>query len=210
MADVSRPEIEWRFGPGSRRAPAWVRWTRRCLMLAGLGGAVFGVVLAIQFMQTPAILLQGQPGDPISAYAASHVPSPPPAAAPRTGLWIEVPALKIALPVQDGDGSNSIPDWVALRYPGTAIPGNAGNSYLYAHGLRGMFGTLLFAKGGEAVTLHNYTTGVGRTMHISSVVGRTRWDDSSWIRQFSAVPMLTLQTCVGADPHTDRWIVQVT
>lgn len=210
MADGERPEIEWRFGPGSKRAPAWLRWTRRVIALGGLGGAVVGVLLAVQFMQTPAILLEGPPGTPISAYAASHVASSPPPSAPRTGLWIEVPALSIALPIHEGDGSNNIPDWVALHYPGTAAPGNGGNSYLYAHGLRGMFGTLLFAKDGETVMLHDYSTGFVQTMHISRVVGRTRWNDSSWITTFSGVPMLTLQTCVGADPHTDRWIVEVT
>ena len=169
-----------------------------------------GVLFAIQFMQTPAILLEGPPGTPISAYAASHTASTPPPAAPRTGLWIEIPKLDIALPIRDGDGSNNIPDWVALHYPGTAAPGNAGNSYLYAHGLRGMFGELLFATDGDAVILHNYTTGFSRIMHISRVVGRTRWNDASWISTFSGVPMLTLQTCIGADPHTDRWIVEAT
>lgn len=209
MADGQRPEIEWRFGPGSKRAPAWVRWTRRIVTLGGLAGLVTGVVLAIQFMQTPAVLLD-QPPAPISAYAAAHSASSSPNAAPRTGLWIEVPSLSIALPIKPGDGSNNIPDWVALQYPGTAAPGNSGNSYLYAHGLRGMFGTLLFAKDGEAVILHNYTTGSLQTLHISRVVGRTRWDDASWISQFAPVPMLTLQTCVGADIHSDRWIVQAT
>jgi hypothetical protein len=47
-------------------------------------------------------------------------------------------------------------------------------------------------------------------MHISRVVGRTAWNDTSWITAFSPVPLLTLQTCVGADLHSDRWIVQAT
>jgi LPXTG-site transpeptidase (sortase) family protein len=208
MADEERPEIEWRFGPGSK-VPAWRPWARRFFVMAGLAGAVVGVVLAVQFMQTPALLLD-QPGGPISAYAASYGPSSTMSDAPRTGLWIEVPALSFALPIREGDGSDHIPDWVALHYPGTAAPGNAGNSYLYAHGLRGMFGTLLLAKDGEAVMLHDYTTGIVRTMHISRVVGRTRWNDVSWITTFSGVPMLTLQTCVGAETQSDRWVVQVT
>ncbi|MDQ6856068.1 MAG: sortase [Candidatus Dormibacteraeota bacterium] len=208
-ADDNRPEIEWRFGPGSKRAPAWLRWTRRLVVLAGLSGAVIGIVFAIQFMQTPALLLDQAPS-PIDSYAAVHVASGPAPTTPRTGVWIEVPTLAIALPIRPGDGSNNIPDWVALRYPGTAEAGNSGNSYLYAHGLRGMFGTLLFAKPQEAVILHNYTTGMLRTLHISRVVGRVKWDDGSWITQFSPVPMLTLQTCVGADIHSDRWIVQAT
>jgi sortase (surface protein transpeptidase) len=209
MADEGRSEIEWRFGPGSKRAPAWVRWTRRVVVLGGLAAAVVGIVFAIQFMHTPALLLD-QPSDPINAYAAAHSASPSPPDVPRTGLWIEVPALGIALPIRAGDGSDNIPDWVALHYPGTADPGNAGNSYLYAHGLRGMFGTLLYAQTNQEVDLHNYTTGVVRRLHISRVVGRTAWNDTSWITEFSPVPLLTLQTCVGADTHSDRWIVQAT
>ena len=125
-------------------------------------------------------------------------------------MWIGLPSLGIALRIRAGDGSDNIPDWVALHYPGTAVPGNSGNSYLYAHGLRGMFGTLLFAKPDEAVILHDYSTGVLRTLHISRVVGRIRWNDASWITQFSAVPMLTLQTCVGADILSARSLVEAT
>lgn len=197
---------EWRFGPGSSRTPRWLRWTRRLGVLAGLAGLVAGIVLAVQYWQTPALLLEGPP---ISAYAATHTASGS-LPAVRTGLWIEIPSLDIALPVRAGDGSNNIPDWVALHYPGTPDPGNVGNSYLYAHGLRGMFGTLLFAKGGEAVTLHNYSTGTEQAMHITRVVGRVRYDDSSWIDTPSSVPMLTLQTCIGPDLNTDRWIVEAT
>ncbi|MBV9100185.1 MAG: sortase [Candidatus Dormibacteraeota bacterium] len=179
------------------------RWSRRLSILAGLAAVVLGIVLAIQCMQTPAIALE----PPISEYAATHSAGPQPVG-PRTGLWIEIPALKIALPVREGDGSNNIPDWVALHYPGTAEPGIAGNSYLYAHGLRGMFGTLLFAKKGELVLLHDYTTKQVEAFHISNVVGRIRWNDVSWLRERSSTPLLTMQTCVGADINTDRWIVQ--
>jgi hypothetical protein len=69
---------------------------------------------------------------------------------PRHGLWIEIPALSIALPVSPGDGSDRIPMWKALVYPGTAWPGDAGNSYVYAHAYCGMFGGLLYAGSGDA------------------------------------------------------------
>ena len=86
------------------------RWSRRLAILAGLAAVVLGIVLAIQFMQTPAIALE----PPISEYAATHSAGPEPTG-PRTGMWIEIPALKIALPIHEGDGSNNIPDWVALH-----------------------------------------------------------------------------------------------
>jgi LPXTG-site transpeptidase (sortase) family protein len=186
--------------------PAWRRWLRRLSVLTGAGVVGLAIFLVVQFMQTPAIELQGPP---ISQYAATHTAT---GSLPtvRTGLWILIPDLKVALPIREGDGSNNIPDWAAMHYPGTAEPGQNGNSYLYAHGLWGMFGPLLFAHDGEQVLLHNYTTGASMTFHISRIVGRVRWNDVSWIYEGSSTPLLTLQTCIGADPHTDRWIVQAT
>ena len=181
------------------------RWVRRLALFGGFATVVTGIVLAVMFMSTPAALLDD---GPISPYDAAHTASVPQPVGVRTGLWIEISALHIALPIQEGDGSNHIPDWVALHYPGTAMPGDTGNSYLYAHGIRGMFGGLLKAKDGQAVVLHDYTTGEQRTFHVSRVVGRTKYNDVSWIYESSATPLLTLQTCIGADINTDRWVVQ--
>lgn len=203
MAD-GRRDMQLRHVPSD--LPRWQRWLRRIATLTGLAAVIVGVILVIQFMQTPAIELQGPP---ISAYAATHSAT---GSLPtvRTGLWIEIPDLKIALPIKEGNGSNNIPDWVALHYPGTAEPGYAGNSYLYAHGIWGMFGALLYAHDGEAVILHNYTTGATMNFHISRIVGRVKYNDVSWIYERSSGPLLTLQTCIGATFDTDRWIVQAT
>ncbi len=155
------------------------------------------------------------PADPaavlttISRYAAG-VPEQPAPVQPHQGLWIEIPDLGISLPIREGDASDRIPQWVALHYPGTAAPGAPGNSYLYAHGLWGMFGGLLFARVGDRVSLHDYTSGAVRAKRVSRVVGRTRWNDTSWIHQQTTAPTLTLQTCIDLDPHGDRFIVQVT
>ena len=54
------------------------------------------------------------PADPaaalktISSYAAS-VPEQPAPVVAHQGLWIEIPSLKIALPIREGDGSDRIP-----------------------------------------------------------------------------------------------------
>jgi len=128
----------------------------------------------------------------------------------RSGLWIELPGLSIALPIQKGDGSNNIPQWKALVYPGTAWPGEAGNSYVYAHGYWEMFGPLLYAKPGDAAYLHNYDTGAMRNLHVSRVVGRVPYNDSKWLALKTAVPTVTLQTCVDYNPKGDRYIVQLT
>ena len=98
-----------------------------------------------------------------AAPAEAAQPAEVTGATPRGGLWIEMPSLSIALPVHKGDGSDRIPQWAALVYPGTAWPGQPGNSYVYAHGYWEMFGPLLYARPGDAAYLHNYDTGVVRT-----------------------------------------------
>lgn len=184
---------------------------------------VAGVALVLVFQRVPIVVLE-HPGaragapqqaladlatqlDAISPYAQTHK-APPRPSQPHTGLWIEIPAEGIALPVRNGDGSDRIPYWEALVYPGTAAPGSPGNSYIYAHGIWGMFGGLLFAKTGDRVYLHDYSTGQVRTFVVSKVVGRVRYNDTRWLRETSSTPLLTLQTCVGWDVQGDRYIVQ--
>ena len=203
-------QLRWRAlrDPDARH---WT-WVRGVAILVGLATIAGGIVAAVLYMRTPAIKLQPPPAHIVSPYEQAHVASASGRgpAAPRRGLWIQIPALRVDLPIVEGNGSDTIPDWKALHYPGTAEPGNVGASYLYAHGLWGMFGGLLYAKDGEPVTLHDYTTGTVQTLHISRVVGDVSWDDISWLRLRSSAPLLTLQTCVGPDVHSDRWIVQAT
>ncbi len=211
MADeVSRRDMEWRTD-----RPLWIRFVRLTAFLGGFAGLIVGVFFAIQFMQTPALLLDhSKPPtqaelQALSPYAQAHPGAGTLPGGQRVGLWIEIPALKIYLPIQEGDTSNSIkiPDWIAFHYPGTANPGDSGNSYLYAHGTWGRFGALLLAKDGMQVNVHNYNNGQVQTLHISDVVGKIKWNDTSWIYKQSSLPELTLQTCVGSTYYTDRWIV---
>jgi LPXTG-site transpeptidase (sortase) family protein len=199
------------------------------LAVVGLLMSLTGGFLAFEYMRTPPVLLEKPaPGErgalhrrgadliddllaqlPLSPYAQSH-PAPERPPQPRQGLWLEIPALDVALPVQNGDGSDRIPYWVALRYPGTADPGTAGNSYLYAHGIRGMFGALLLAHQGDDVLVHDYTASTVKTFHVSRVVGKVRYNDLTYIRLHSTQPTLTLQTCVDDNVRGDRFIVQAT
>jgi len=145
----------------------------------------------------------------ISSYAANRRVDPRPDQ-PHTGLWIELPALQISLPLREGDGSDRVPQWQALHYPGTAAPGAAGNSYVYAHGLWGMFGGLLYARSGDEVDLHDYGSGNIQVLHVSQVVGKIAWNDTHWIHTAASKPTLTLQTCVDDNVHGSRYIVQAT
>lgn len=145
-----------------------------------------------------------------SGYAANRPVQQRPSQ-PRTGLWIEIPSLRISLPIREGDGrGDTAPQWQALHFPGTAQPGTPGNSYLYAHGLWGMFGALLYARRGDEVDVHDYGTGQIQKLHVDRVVGRIHWNDTSWIRYRSDRPTLTLQTCVDDNQHGDRFVVQAT
>lgn len=193
--------------------------------LTGVAMIVVGIALVLVFQRVPLVVLE-HPGaqagapqqalaelatqlDAISPYAQTHK-APPRPDQPHTGLWIEIPAEGISLPVVDGDGSDHIPYWEALLYPGTAAPGAPGNSYVYAHGIWGMFGGLLFAKTGDRVYLRDYSTGHVQTFAISKVVGRVAYNDTRWLRETSPTPLLTLQTCVGWDAKGDRYVVQAT
>ena len=157
-------------------------------------------------------------GDGLVAALPGATAAPPEAAKPaqvqsapaRRGLWIEIPDLSIALPVQRGDGSNRIPQWAALVYPGTAWPGEPGNSFVYAHGYWEMFGGLLYARSGDVAHLHNYDTGTVRDLQVSRVVGRVPYNDTRWLSVKTAAPTLTLQTCIDFNPKGDRFIVQLT
>jgi LPXTG-site transpeptidase (sortase) family protein len=138
--------------------------------------------------------------------SATAVPLPP-----RTGVWIEMPELGIALPVVKGDGSvNNIPLWKALVYPGTSWPGKPGNSYIYAHAQWGMFANLLYARVGDAGYIHDYSTGRISTFHVSRVVGQIPYDDGTWLHYQSSRPTLTLQTCMDWNPTGKRFVVQLT
>ena len=148
----------------------------------------------------------------IGAASGAAAPAPPPAPtteAPRRGLWIEIPQLTVALPVARGDGSDRIPMWEALVYPGTAWPGTVGNSYLYAHGYWGMFGGLLYARLGDRAYLHDYDTGRVAEFRVSRVIGRVAYNDSRWMTAGASRPTLTLQTCVDYNPKGDRFLVQL-
>ena len=156
--------------------------------------------------------IEGLGSSPAPATTRNHMPAPTAVALPpRTGVWIEMPALGIALPVLKGNGSvNNIPLWKAFVYPGTSWPGKPGNSYIYAHGQWGMFGNLLYARVGDTGYIHDYGTGKVQTFHVSRVVGQVAYNDARWLQYQAGRPTLTLQTCVDWTPKGKRFVVQLT
>src|SRR5207245_28418 len=72
------------------------------------------------------------------------------------GFRIRIPRLGIDLPIQEGDlkrdtDDQRTPEGYAFHLPGTALPGEHGNAFLYAHARRQMFLTLWGARPGDEV-----------------------------------------------------------
>jgi len=155
-----------------------------------------------------------------SATAAPTAPaivSPVPTAqAPATagpipdGYRIRLPRLGIDLPIAEGDVERDVvvqqtPENFAFHFPGTAIPGTSGNTYIYAHARRGMFLSLWSARVGDHVSI---TTPAGGELKfvVTEVHPRVPPADTSWI-QPTDDERLTLQTSTGPNREDPRFVV---
>jgi sortase family protein len=155
-----------------------------------------------------------------SATAAISNLSPTPAAGSPTaaptigpipdGYRVQMPRLGIDLPIAEGDlyrdsVAQQTPENFAFHFPGTAIPGVVGNSYLYAHARRGMFLALWNARVGDQVTI---TTPAGDALKfvVTEVHPRVPPGDTSWLQPVGD-ERLTLQTSTGPNPTDPRFVV---
>lgn len=155
---------------------------------------------------------------PSPTFATSAPPTagvsitPSPSAAPPIpdGYRVRVPRLGIDLPIREGIIQRDVeqqqtPEDYAFHLPGTAIPGETGNSYFYAHARRGMFLSLWEAKVGDLVEIG---TPDGRTLQyeVSEVRPRVAPTDVS-VAQPTPDERLTLQTSTGPSPEDPRFVV---
>lgn len=153
---------------------------------------------------------------PSATVMSSPLPSPTvtPSAKPTPripdGYRVKVPRLAIDLPIAEGDIQRDAvlqqtPESFAFHLPGTAIPGEGGNAYLYAHARRGMFLTLWSAQTGDEVVV---VTPDARELRyvVSEVHWRVDPTDVSWIAPTDS-ERLTLQTSTGPNPGDPRFIV---
>ena len=164
---------------------------------------------------------------PRAVAAATSTPAPAQTAAPpgavhtaaptatRTpaipdGYRIKIPRLAIDLPIAEGDLERDAvrqqtPDNFAFHFPGTALPGEPGNMYVYAHARRGMFLALWNAQQGDEVWI---VTPDARELRyiVSEVHWRVAPTDVSWLAPTSS-ERLTLQTSTGPDPVDPRFVV---
>jgi LPXTG-site transpeptidase (sortase) family protein len=129
-------------------------------------------------------------------------------------MRIRIPRLGIDLPLEEGDlardvpsGSNpgATPEGAAFHLPGSAVPGQRGNSYLYAHARAGMFLALWQARVGDEVDVDT-ASGAALQYRVSEVHPSVSSGDVSWVQPTSD-ERLTLQTSTGPTPAFPRFIV---
>ena len=137
-------------------------------------------------------------------------PTPDPLRPIPDGYRIRIPRLAIDLPIAEGNIVRDIeqqrtPESYAFHLPGTAIPEQGSNTYLYAHARTGMFLTLWKARVGDAVVI---STPDGRALNyvVSEVHPAVVPADVSWAQATSG-ERLTLQTSTGPNPGDPRFVV---
>ena len=159
----------------------------------------------------PVALPSATPSPTASADSQTASPTPASTIGPiPDGYRIELPRLGIDLPIAEGDIERDVvvqktPENYAFHFPGTAIPGTVGNSYIYAHARRGMFLTLWNARVGDQVSI---TTPAGGQLKfvVTEVHPRVPPADTSWL-QPSGDERLTLQTSTGPNREDPRFVV---
>jgi sortase (surface protein transpeptidase) len=163
------------------------------------------------------------PPPPQSTAVAAVTPSPAPSATALTqspaatptppipdGYRVKIPRLVIDLPIAEGDIDRDTvrqetPNNFAFHFPGTALPGDAGNSYIYAHARVGMFLSLWNARVGDEVVIVTPDRRELRYL-VSEVHPRVPPNDVSWTGP-SSTGRLTLQTSTGPNPGDPRFVV---
>jgi sortase (surface protein transpeptidase) len=138
-------------------------------------------------------------------------PTPEPTIGPiPEGYRIQIARLGIDLAIAEGDIERDVvvqqtPENLAFHFPGTAIPGTLGNSYIYAHARRGMFLALWNARVGDQVTIQT-PVGAALKFVVTEVHPRVPPEDTSWI-QPSGDERVTLQTSTGPNRGDPRFVV---
>jgi LPXTG-site transpeptidase (sortase) family protein len=126
------------------------------------------------------------------------------------GYRVKIPRLGIDLPIAEGIVQRDVeqqqtPEGFAFHLPGTSIPGQRGNTYIYSHARVGMFLALWDARVGDDVVI---TTPDGRTLRyaVAEVRPRVSPTDIS-VAQPTDDERLTLQTSTGPVPEDPRFVV---
>lgn len=148
---------------------------------------------------------------------ASAAPSPTPAPTPSgrdiSGARVAIDRLGIDLPLEWGDVERDVPhedyaggtpERVALVFPGSALPGAGGNTYIYSHARVGMFLSLWNIRLGDIVELR--WPDATLRYEVREIHPRVDPTDTSWLER-AGPERLTLQTSTGPVPQDPRFIV---
>src|SRR5438105_1988939 len=124
----------------------------------------------------------------------STAPVPAAAGPIPDGYRIRLPRLGIDLPIAEGDVERDVvvqqtPENFAFHLPGTAVPGEGGNTYLYAHARRGMFLTLWNARVGDEVFVST-PAGTALKYVVTEVHPRVSPDEASAVQGVARAPLL--------------------
>jgi sortase (surface protein transpeptidase) len=206
---------------GIRSAPENSRMPRSFTVLAGVLLLAVGIALvagtglprsgSVAPIALPSQFATATPASTASAGSTVVAPTPAPTIGPiPDGYRIELPRLGINLPIAEGDVERDVviqktPENFAFHFPGTAIPGTIGNSYIYAHARTGMFLSLWNARVGDQVSI---TTPAGAELKfvVTEIHPKVPPADTSWL-QPTADERLTLQTSTGPNSGDPRFVV---
>ncbi len=189
--------------------------------MAVLRGIAAACLLAGAVAAGEACLPQAElvaPSQPSPSFATSRPPTPgvtitasPSAKTPiPDGYRVTIPRLHIDLPIAEGVVQRDVerqqtPEGYAFHLPGTSIPGEPGNTYVYSHARIGMFLSLWDARVGDDVVI---STPDGRALHytVSEVRPKVPPTDVS-VAEWTPGERLTLQTSTGPTPDDPRFVV---
>lgn len=135
------------------------------------------------------------------------------APAPATladGTRVRISRLRIDLPLEPGDlerdvDAQATPSGAAFLLPGTAVPGQGGNAYVYAHARVGMFLSLWDARLGDIVEIELPSGAVLRYV-VTEIHPRVATSDLEFVMR-TPDERLTLQTSTGPRATDPRFVV---
>ena len=174
-------------------------------LVLGLSGCTLAGLRAPDVSPSPSLATSAPPTPGVTITPTPGAPSPIP-----DGYRVKVARLGIDLPIREGILQRDVeqqqtPEGFAFHLPGTALPGQIGNAYFYAHARRGMFISLWDAKVGDLVEI---ATPDGRTLQyeVTEVRPRVAPTDVS-VAQPTPNERVTLQTSTGPSPEDPRFVV---
>lgn len=157
----------------------------------------------------PVVSATARPTESAAPAAAAASPSPIPRPIPD-GYRVLLPRLRIDLPVREGDVLQDVvneqtPENAAFHFPGTSLPGDGSNTYVYAHARTGMFLSLWNVRVGDEVIVLA-PDGAQLRYLVSEVHPRVPPTDTNWLGPTPS-ERLTLQTSTGPSSNDPRFIV---